>query len=202
MAVKKTKLYGLTVKPPDNIPDLAPESNGAPFVPCTVEANPTLVAAGGDVFNITDQTKPIPNVLYGVDVVGDRVGIMPLRCAHAIYNFANDGGAAGAITPKLTATIPANAILIGATINPTTAVTSGGSATVSVGTTAGSSATSILGATAKTSLTIDALVNGAVTLASPVKMSAAGSINITVGTAALTAGLIEIFVYYIVAQNA
>jgi len=133
---------------------------------------------------------------------GGSTGNGTLGVAHAIYSFATDGGAVGAITPALTATIPANAILVAATINPTTAVTSAGSATVSVGTSAGSSATSILGSTAKASLTIDALLNGACTFASPVKMSAAGQIDITVGTAVLTAGVIEIFVSYYVAANA
>lgn len=125
-----------------------------------------------------------------------------LEVAHAVYDFSVDGGALGAITPALNALIPANAIIIGSTINPTTAVTSLGSATVAVGTTAGSSATSLLTATAKASLSIDALVNGAATFAAPVKMSAAGQIQITVGTAALTAGVIEIFVFYVVAKNA
>lgn len=147
-------------------------------------------------------TSAIPVFTRGSTVNSTATGINNFQVAHAIYNFANDGGAVGAITPVLTAVIPANAILVGATVNPTTAVTSAGSATVSVGTTAGSSATSILAATAKASLTLDALINGVPVFATPVKMSAAGSVNITVGTATLTAGVIEIFVYYTVAANA
>lgn len=120
-----------------------------------------------------------------------------IRVAHAIYSFAVDGGVSGAITPVKTASIPANAIIIGGTINSTTAVTSGGAATVAVGTTAGSAANSILTATAKATLSSNALVNSTATLAAPVKMSAIGNINITVATADLTAGVIEIFVFYI-----
>lgn len=119
----------------------------------------------------------------------------------AIYSFAVDGGAVSTITPVSTCTIPNKAIITGGTINSTTAVTSGGSATVSVGTSAGSSTTSILGATAKTSFTTNALLNSAATFAAPVKMSAAGSVTVTIGTAALTAGVIEILVHYSVSTN-
>lgn len=122
-----------------------------------------------------------------------------LRIARAKYDFAVDGGAQGAITPALTATIPDNAIIIGGTINSTTAATSGGSATISVGTTAGSSATSLLGATAVASFSLDAKINSAATFAAPVKMTAAGNINITVATADLTAGVIEVTILYFVA---
>lgn len=125
-------------------------------------------------------------------------GLGMVRCAHARYDFAVDGGAVAAITPTLTAVIPDNAVIIGATVNSSTAALSAGSATVAVGTTAGSSASALLAATAKATLSIDALINGVPTLAAPVKMTAAGSINVTVGTAALTAGVIEIFVYYVV----
>lgn len=131
---------------------------------------------------------------------GTGLGVM--RVAHAIYSFAVDGGVIGAITPVLTAVIPANAIMVAGTVNSTTAVTSAGAATVSVGTTAGSSAASILAATGKASFTLDALLNSALVFATPIKMTAAGSINITVGTAALTAGILEIFVAYYVAANA
>lgn len=147
-------------------------------------------------------TSAVPVFTRGATSGSSAVGNLNMNVAHAIYSFAVDGGAIGAITPVSTVIIPANAIIVGATINSTTAVTSAGSATVSVGTTAGSSASSILAATAKASLSIDALINGVPVFATPVKMTAAGSINVTVGTAVLTAGLIEIFVYYTVAANA
>lgn len=133
--------------------------------------------------------------------VSSAAGLGAMGVAHAIYNFAVDGGATP-ITPALNAVIPANAIIIGATINPTTAVTASGSATVAIGTTAGSTTTSILAATAKASLSIDALINGVPTIAVPVKMSAAGSILLTIATGPLTAGVIEIFVYYVLPGTA
>jgi hypothetical protein len=123
-----------------------------------------------------------------------------LRVAKAIYSFATDGGAQGLITPKRTASLPKNAVIVGGTINSTGAVTSGGSATLSVGTSAGSSATAILGATAKATLSANALVNAIPVFATPVKLSAAGNITVTVGTADLTAGVVEITLFYFVAN--
>jgi hypothetical protein len=137
-----------------------------------------------------------------MDADGGKAGLGFLRVAHAIFDFSVDGGAIGAITPAKTALIPANAILVGGTVNVPTAVLSSGAATVSVGTTAGSSAAAILAATAKASLSVDANLNAVPVFATPVKMSAAGSINLTVATAALTAGVIEVFVLYYVAANA
>jgi hypothetical protein len=120
------------------------------------------------------------------------------RIAHFKYNFAVDGGVIGAITPASTTTLPNNAIILGGQIWVSAAVTSAGAATVSVGTTAGSSATSLLGATAKTSLTLNAVFAPVPTEAAAIRMSAAGAINITVGTAALTAGVIEGWIRYVV----
>jgi hypothetical protein len=128
-----------------------------------------------------------------------------LYVAKAVYNFAVDGGAVGAIIPALSDTIPANAIVIGGVINSTTAVTSAGAATVSVGTSAGSGAATILAATGKASFSIDAiqyyLAGTGPFGAAAFKMTAAGQINITVAVAALTAGIVEIFVFYVLPAN-
>lgn len=123
-----------------------------------------------------------------------------LRMATAIYNFAVDGGAQTTITPKTTTALPDNAVIVGATINSTTAFTSGGAATLAVGTSAGSSTTSILAATAKASLSIDAVLNGVPTFAAPVKLTAAGNITVTIGTTTALTGVVEIHVYYFVAN--
>ena len=147
-------------------------------------------------------TSAIPVFTRGASANSTSIGVNGMNVAHAIYSFAADGGVIGAITPVSTAVIPNNAIIVAATINSTTAVTSAGAATLAVGTTAGSSASSILAATAKASLSLDALINGVPVFATPVKMTAAGSINVTVGAATLTAGIVEIFVYYTVATNA
>lgn len=120
--------------------------------------------------------------------------------AKAIYDFAVDGGAATTITPKNNSIIPNNAVIVGGSVNVTTAVLSTGSATVGVGTSAGSSTTAILGATAKASLSIDARLNAVPVFATPVKLTAAGLITVTVGTEVLTAGVMEITLLYYVAN--
>lgn len=119
--------------------------------------------------------------------------------AWAKYSYAVDGGAVSTITPGATAnsTIPANAIMVAATINVTTSVTSGGSATVAVGFSGtGGSTTYLLAATAKASLTAGTLLNGVPVFATPKKPRGSGSIAFTIGTATLTAGIIEVFVQY------
>lgn len=154
-----------------------------------------------------DIVTPAGVVLFSINASGQvttgpgpAAGLGGMGVAHAVYNFATDAGAS--CTPALNATIPINAILIGATVNVITAALAVGSATVGIGTTAGSTTTSILAATGKASLTLDALINGVPTLAAPVKMSAAGQISILVATGPLTAGVIEVFVYYVVPQGA
>lgn len=201
---KMTRLHQLKLK---NAPSARVDSNAIAAVPLTIQA---VVGQTGDLLQITDSSGV---VLAKVNAAGQLVltaemslaspfGLGAKLCvARAKYDFAVDGGAIGAITPAATAVIPDNAVIVAATINPTTAVTSAGSATVAVGTTAGSSASALLAATAKASLSLDALINGVPVFATPVKMTAAGSINVTVATAALTAGVIEITVFYFVAAN-
>ena len=136
-----------------------------------------------------------------IQAQGNFQGYGTLKVAKAIYNFGIDGGVSGAITPKFTVLLPKNAVIVGGTVNSTTAVTSGGAGTVSIGTTAGSSAASLLGVTAKGSLSANALVNAVPVFGTPVKLSAAGYINFTVATADLTAGVIEVAVFYYEANN-
>lgn len=144
-----------------------------------------------------------PSTLDATTLTKGGVGVLTtatgLRVAHCKYAFSVDGGVQGTIAPANSDTIPDNAIIVGATINSTTAVTSGGSATVAIGTSAGSSTTSIKGATAKATLSVDAVLNGVPVFATPVKLTAAGTITFTIGAADLTDGVIEVWVYYVVA---
>lgn len=119
-----------------------------------------------------------------------------LRTVRAVYNFAVDGGAQATIIPRNSMALPATAVIVGATINSIGAFTSAGAATLAVGTSAGSSSTSILAATAKASLSINAVLGGVPTFAAPVKLTAAGYVNVTIGTTTATAGIVEIVVYY------
>lgn len=136
-----------------------------------------------------------------VKLTGTNPGDSVLRTARAIFSFAIDGGAVSTITPVTTVSLPDNAVITGGTINSTTACTSGGAATIAVGTSAGSSTTSILGATAVASFSLDARLNSAATFAATVKMTANGNVTLTIATAALTAGVIEVHLHYYVASN-
>jgi hypothetical protein len=129
-----------------------------------------------------------------------------LYVAKAIWDFATDGGAISTITPALSDTIPANAIVCGGLLNSVIAPV-GASGTISVGTKAGSGAATILAATAITAMTLDAVIellgtnSQAATQKPSFKMTAAGAITITIATTAMTAGRLEIFVFYVVASN-
>jgi hypothetical protein len=169
---------------------------------------PASVVVNGDTWvqaaNCFEIDQPDGTTLFAIGPNGGpapQAGLGMLGVAHAIFNFALDGGAISTIVPALNALIPANAILIGATINPTTAPLSGGAATIAVGTSAGSSTTSLLAATGKATFSIDALINGVPTIAVPIKMTAAGNITVTVAAAALTAGVIEVFVFFVQPLN-
>lgn len=130
--------------------------------------------------------------------LGSLHGLGLARSAKAIYDFSVDGGAIGLITPAKNGTIPDNAIIIGGIINPTTAPV-GASATIAFGTSAGSSASALKAATAVATYTLDVLLPTVPvwTAASAFKMTAAGLITMTIATTALTAGVIEITVFYI-----
>jgi len=129
----------------------------------------------------------------------DAIDAGVLLIAKAIYDFDVDGGAMSAITAASNTVIPDNAVILGGSINSTTAVLSGGAGTVSIGTSAGSSATSIIGVTAKGTYSLNATLDISATFAAQVKMTAAGSILFTIGTADLTAGVIEVTLLYYVA---
>lgn len=119
-----------------------------------------------------------------------------LRMVRARYDFAVDAGAVSTISPvDASETIPSGAIVMFNNVRVSTACTSGGSATVAVGTSAGSSTTSLLGATAVASLTGNAVIVG-VSNGTPFRMSADGVVTFTIGTAALTAGIIEVVAFY------
>jgi hypothetical protein len=117
-----------------------------------------------------------------------------MRFARFKYDFAVDGGAIATITPAQTDLIKANCIIMGGVIDVITTVTSLGSATIAIGTSAGSASNSLLTATAKPAAS---LINSVATFAAAVKMTADGVLTLTVGTAALTAGVVEGFFFYI-----
>ena len=122
-----------------------------------------------------------------------------LQSFHARYDFSVDGGAVGLITPTLNITIPQNFVIQNVALNSTTAVTSGGAATVSIGLSAGGAgAAALVAATAKATWAANAFVAAVPAPQTPstwIKMSAAGTVTLTVAAAALTAGVIEVYIF-------
>ncbi len=166
--------------------------------------NASGVPTGPAAYIVGSQIAPL-TITESLLQAASAIGLGVLRVAHVKYDFAVDGGVAGEIIPVGTATIPANAIVIGGIINPIVApLAAGGAANISIGTHAGSSATSLKAATPKGTYTIDSLLATVpvLTAATAFKMTAAGQVNITVDTNNLTAGVIEIFVVYFVAAGA
>lgn len=145
--------------------------------------------------------RPLLAPSFVVD--GSVTGIS--RVGRAQYNFAADGGAIALITPATNFTLPANSIITNVIINSTTAVTSAGAATVSIGLSAGGGgAAAFLAATGKATFSVNALVQGIVVPQDAtkwIKTTAAGTVTLTVAAAAVTAGVIEIYVHYIVTAS-
>tara|TARA_Y100000385_G_C12916005_1_gene560369 strand:- start:537 stop:914 length:378 start_codon:yes stop_codon:yes gene_type:complete len=120
-----------------------------------------------------------------------------LMTAHAKYDFAVDGGAVSTIVPVNSAIIPDNAVIVRCYSVVTTAMTSGGSATLAL--TCG-------GVTCKAATAFD---NGAfddedVTEHTVVdKTTSSTGIQFVIATAALTAGVVDVYVeYYLLAESA
>ena len=120
-----------------------------------------------------------------------------LMTAHAKYDFAVDGGGTGTIVPDNSAIIPNNAIIVRCYSVVTTAMTSGGSATLAL--TTG-------GVTLKSATAFD---NGAFddedvtehTITD--KTTSSTGIQFVIATAALTAGVVEVYVeYYLLSESA
>lgn len=202
---KITKFKQLKLK---TAPSSRVDSNSIAAVPLTVQA---VLGQTGDLVQFTDSNDV---VIAKINAAGQLVMVaqasLPdpfglggsIKMARMKYSFAVDGGAQGLITPgaAFNSVIPDNAIILGGMLNPTTAPV-GVSATLAFGTSAGSAANSLKAATAITSFTLDALVALVPlwTAATAFKMTAAGSLTMTIATTDLSAGVIELTVFYYVA---
>lgn len=151
---------------------------------------------------LTAQNTNNTNINAGLATLAAQTAILGAAgLYHATYNFAADGGGApGLITPVVNATIPTNFVIQNTALNATTAVlAAGGAASVSVGLSAGSTgAAALVAATAKASWSLNAFVQGVPvpqTASTWIKMSAPGVLTLTSSTNALTAGVIEIYVF-------
>lgn len=127
-------------------------------------------------------------------------GTTDLKTAEGVYDFAVDGGAVSTIPLRnpggssLGSEIPAGSVIVGGYIDITTAVTSGGSATVAINS---EGAGDILAAAAPAALTTgrkDIVPDS--TGSTAIKTTASRTLAATIATAALTAGVFRVVVFY------
>ncbi len=124
------------------------------------------------------------------------------RIAKAKYVFGTDGGAVSAITPAANFILPAAAIITNAWHRVTTALTSGGSATVAFSIEAANDVVTAVAYNDASMAATGTKCHQGIPVASDVTKfittTTTRSLVLTVGTAALTAGVIEFYVEYVV----
>tara|TARA_R110000737_G_scaffold340986_1_gene364349 strand:+ start:185 stop:556 length:372 start_codon:yes stop_codon:yes gene_type:complete len=111
------------------------------------------------------------------------------------YDFDIDGGAAVVITPANNFNLPIGAMIIGAWTDIKTTLASDGSATIAIA----AAGTVIKAATAFDNASYVA-IDAHLARTSAALTTAAGPVTFTVATAALTAGKVDIYVEYILAD--
>jgi hypothetical protein len=121
------------------------------------------------------------------------------RVCRASYSFAVDGGAVGTIALLGATSIPANALIVGGALVIGTALTSAGAATAALQVEAANdvvAAAVVSGAPWSTTgrKSIIPAFTGATTLLTTV----ARDVSLVIGTAALTAGAFDVYLFYIV----
>ena len=118
---------------------------------------------------------------------------------HFQYNFAVDGGAVGTIVPANNCVIPKGALITGCTMYASTAGTTSASGTLSIGISGTGGATNaLLAATAAASIT--GVLQCAVvpqTASGFLHMTTAGAGEVAIATGALTAGIVDVWAYYV-----
>ena len=117
--------------------------------------------------------------------------------AYAQYDFSVDGGGAGTITPAITTEVPNNAVITGCWTHVKTACASSGSATVKIN--AGGVDLSPAVAFDDNELDTANQVSNVLTLNNSdlgAKATSDADIKVIIATAALTGGVVDIYVQY------
>lgn len=122
-----------------------------------------------------------------------------VRAVRVRYSFADDGGAIGTIALAGASVIPADAVILGGFVDVVTVPTSAGAATIAV---QAEAANDIVNAAAISGAPWSTVgrksVIPAFTGATTVKTTAARDISAVIGTAALTAGVFDVYLFYVV----
>jgi hypothetical protein len=135
-------------------------------------------------------------IMPGVGKIGSSSKLGRTKWAYGKYSFAVDGGAVSDIIVTTGDTVPAGAIITDCILIVDTTPTSSGSATIAlkVDDATLDAAVAYSGAPYSTTGPKRVDVTGAAT---PVSPTAAGKLKVTVGTAALTAGIFRVAIEYI-----
>lgn len=121
-----------------------------------------------------------------------------VQVARGQYSFAADGGAIGS-TNMTMESIPANAVVLGGFVEVDTACTSGGAGTLAITLEgAGDIVAAAAVSGAPWSTTGRKSVIPAFTGATTVKTTAARKIVATIAAAALTAGIVDVVLFYVI----
>ncbi len=136
------------------------------------------------------------SITPGTMKVGAGAALGRPKPAVGLYDFAVEGGAVGDITLRGDA-IPSGAIIVDSLIHVDTVLTSGGSATVAIKTEGAADVNAADAISGAPWSTTGAKRGDLTATTAPVKTTAARSIVATVGTAALTAGVFRIVVWYV-----
>lgn len=129
------------------------------------------------------------SVVAGASIVGGAEG-QALSVASASYDVTADGGAVGDIEVALGQTLPAGALILSATVNTTVAANSAGLATIALAVGGGV----VQAATAYSMAPYTVGVSAASALF--LTTSAADSLTVTIGTAALDMGAFSVVITY------
>lgn len=137
-------------------------------------------------------------VVHGTQTTTGIVYDGAIKIARGKYSFAVNGGAVSTIALMGTTAIPSGAYIIGGFLEVGTQLTSSGSATVAVQVEAANDlVTATAYGSAPWSSTGTKVIIPVFTVATYVKTTAARDISIVIGTAALTAGVFDVVVYYV-----
>lgn len=130
-------------------------------------------------------------------VTGASFAAGAIRVARARYSFAADGGAIGTVALMGAALIPANAVILAGLVN-VIAVPVGATATIALGVEAAGDLQTAAGVGAAPWSAIGWAYATQTFTTAPDVTTAARDISMTIATAALTAGVFDVYVFYIV----
>lgn len=129
-----------------------------------------------------------------------QFGNSAVGTCHFQYSFAVDGGAIGTIIPANNCAVPAGSLITGCSIYASTAATTGASGTLSIGVSGtGGGTTKFLAATAAASVTgVLQCVVVPQTASGWTHLTTAGQGEVAIATGALTAGIVDVWLNYVV----